>query len=158
MTLFQTARLTVRPFRVEDANALFSILSDRSVMEYIEPPFSYEQTVDFLKQAGMCDPPLVYAVIRKADNILLGHLIWHPYEDDGSYELGWVLGRDFWGQGYASELTEGGLALARRESIPALVIECHREQSATRHLAERHGFNPAEQAGNLLRFCTPLIL
>lgn len=149
--LLQTARLTVRPFREADVDALFPILSDPAVMQFIEPPFTRERTAEFLRNAGLCEPPLVYAVIRKADNVLLGHLIWHPYGRD-SYELGWVLGRDFWGQGYASELTGAAIALARRNNIPALVIECHPAQAFTRHIAKKHGFVSYGWDHDLLRY------
>lgn len=149
--LLQTARLTVRPFRETDVDALFPILSDPAVMQFIEPPFTQEQTADFLRQAGLCDPPLVYAVIRKADNVLLGHLIWHPYDGD-SYELGWVLGRDFWGQGYGDELTAAAITLARKRDIPTLMIECHPAQAITRHMAEKHGFVPYGCDHDLLRY------
>lgn len=148
MTPFQTERLTVRPFRETDTDALFPILSDPVVMRYIEPPFTYEQTADFLRQAGLCHPPLVYAVVRTADDTLLGHLIWHPY-DGHSYELGWVLGREFWGQGYANELTEALISFARPRGIPALVMECGPDQAATVHIAEKHGFVFVGQQDNL---------
>lgn len=140
MSLFQTEHLTVRPFREDDAGALFPILSDPVVMKYIEPPFTREQTAGFLRRAGLCDPPLVYAVVRKADDVLLGHIIWHLYGGD-CYELGWILGRYFWGRGYADELTKALIALAKERGIPALVIECSREQAVTRHIAEKHGFS-----------------
>ena len=51
-------------------------------------------------------------------------------------ELGWVLRRDRWGRGYASELTEALLARADRD----LVLECSPQQTATRHIAARFGF------------------
>ena len=69
---WQTERLRVEPFRPEDWEALYPILSDPEVMRHIEPPFTPEQTRAFLREAG----ELVYAV-RLGEN-LAGQLIFHP--------------------------------------------------------------------------------
>lgn len=131
----ESPRLLVRPFTEEDAPALHAVLSDPAVMRWIEPPFTPAQTAAFLREAGLCRPPRVYAVVRKDGGGLIGHLIWHPW-DETAMELGWILRRDCWGQGFARELTEA--VLARSEGD--VVIECCPEQAATRRLAERFGF------------------
>lgn len=55
-------------------------------------------------------------------------------------ELGWVLKPAFWHKGYAGEMTDLLTALARREGKNA-VIECVPEQTASAHIARRHGFS-----------------
>ena len=55
-------------------------------------------------------------------------------------ELGWVLKPAFWHKGYADEMTDLLTALARREGKNA-VIECVPEQTASAHIARRHGFS-----------------
>lgn len=138
--LLETDRLLVRRFLPEDAEALHAVLSDPEVMRYLEPPFTPEQTEAFLLKAGLCEPPLLWAVVRKRTNELIGHLIWHPW-DDTAMELGWVLRRDYWGRGLARELTEALL----EKSVLDVVIECSPEQAATRHLAELFGFIPVSE-------------
>ena len=137
--LLETNRLLVRRLREEDAEALFAVLSDPEVMRYIEPPFTLAQTRSFIREAALCEPPLVYGVVWKgkpaASPVLIGHLIWHPW-DETAMELGWILRRDFWGRGIAGELTAAILEQTRRD----VVIECCPDQSATRRLAARFGF------------------
>ena len=145
--LTETDRLLVRPFAEDDAAALHEILSEPLVMRHIEAPFSAEQTRSFLREYGLCRPPRVYAVIRKSDGTLIGQLILHPW-DEAATELGWILRRDCWGRGYAGELTEAIIAEADRD----LVIECSPAQSATMHIAEKHGFRPCGESGELLVF------
>lgn len=140
----ETPRLLVRDFRAEDAPALFAVLSDPAVMRYLEPPFSLEQTQRFLHRAGLCRPPQIFAVEEKLSGALIGHLIWHPWEEN-AMELGWVLRRDCWGRGYASELTEALLAGADRD----IVIECSPQQTATVQIAERFGFMRCSPIGEL---------
>ena len=52
--------LTIRRLRPSDAEALYRILSDRQVMRYLEPPYDRLQTEQFLREAGLAEPPLVY--------------------------------------------------------------------------------------------------
>ena len=132
----ETDRLFVRRLTENDADALYVVLSDPEVMHYIEPPFSLEQTRAFIREAGLCEPPLVYAVVWKQTGELIGHLIWHPW-DDTSMELGWILRRDFWGRGIARELTAAMLAQTNRD----VILECSPDQLATRHIAEAFAFS-----------------
>lgn len=135
-TRVETDRLLVRRLTENDAEALHAVLSDPEVMRHIEPPFSLEQTKAFIRNAGLCDPPLVYAVVWKQTGELIGHLIWHPW-DETSMELGWILRRDFWGRRIAKELTAAMLARTSQD----VIVECSPAQTATRHIAEVFGFH-----------------
>lgn len=129
--------LHIRRFKKTDQEHLYQLLSDGEVMRYIEPPFSWEQTEAFLRQAGLSQPPLIYAV-EDAEGGFVGYVIYHDYEGD-SREIGWVLKRDAWGKGYAQLLTEKLIAWALAEHKTP-VIECVPEQQVTKHIAEKFGF------------------
>ena len=105
-------------------------------VRYLEPPYDRLQTEQFLREAGLAEPPLVYGT--EEDGRLLGYVIYHAYDPD-SMELGWVLSPDCWGKGYASRLTDRLVELAHRAGKTA-VIECVPEQTVTRHIAEKKGF------------------
>ena len=153
MTLFETSRLLVRRFEQNDLAPLHVIVSDPAVMRFLEPPFSREQTANFLREAGLSSPPLVYAIKEKGSSLLLGHLIYHPFDEE-SYELGWVLTASAWNQGFASELTEAAIAFAKNAKLASLVIECAPMQSVTRHIAEKYGFSLVSEEETLLyRLC-----
>ena len=139
----ETERLLIRPFVPEDAAELFQVLSDPEVMRFLEPPFNWEQTEAFLQEAGFASPPLIYALERKDSGRLAGSCIFHPYDGPEEYELGWVLRRDCWGQGFAGEVTKALAARAGRMGLESLVIEFCLEQGASRKLAEKFGFRPA---------------
>ena len=134
-----TPRCLIRPFTADDAPELYQVLSDRAVMEYIEPPFSIEQTEDFIKDAGLCDPPLVYALVLRENEAVIGHIIFHKYEED-SYEIGWIISKLHWGQGIASEVTAALIEYAKERNINSYVIECDPEQTATIRIAQKHLF------------------
>lgn len=139
----ETERLIIRPFAAEDEAALGAVLSDAETMKYIEPPFSKERAAQFLREAGLCEPPLVFAVQEKRGGVI-GHVIFHRYETADCYELGWVLRRDAWGRGYATELTRALLDESRARGLRSVIVECDERQTATRRIAEKFGFRCEE--------------
>ena len=137
----ETQRLLVRPFEERDLDALCAVLSDPETMKYIEPPFSCERTARFLREAGLCEPPLVFAAEDHGG--VIGHVIFHACGAPDRYEVGWVLRRDRWGRGYAS-------------GLKSLLIECDPRQAATRRIAEAFGFRPAGREDGLEVFLLEL--
>ena len=86
----KTRRLSIRPFTMEDTDALFSILSDPAVMRFIEPPYTRSQTAAFITDQLRAEVPQAYALTENETGQLIGHIIWHPYDAE-AYELGWIL-------------------------------------------------------------------
>lgn len=150
----ETQRLLVRPFEERDLDALCAVLSDPETMKYIEPPFSCERTARFLREAGLCEPPLVFAAEDHGG--VIGHVIFHDCGVPDRYEVGWVLRRDRWGRGYASELTAALIAEGRARGLKSLLIECDPRQAATRRIAEAFGFRPAGREDGLEVFLLEL--
>lgn len=128
--------ITIRKMQPGDADALYRLLSDPAVMRYLEPPFDRAQTEDFLRRAGLTEPPLVYATEENGD--FIGYVIYHAYDEE-SVEIGWVLLPDYWGRGYASTLTDRLIDRARQEQ-KSVVIECAPAQAATKRIAIKKGF------------------
>jgi len=135
----ETERLIVRNFTEKDVDDLFETLSDEAVMKYIEPPFDMEKTKEFIREAGLCELPLVYALEWKETGKVIGHVIFHPYEED-SYEIGWILNRRYWGKGIADEVTKMLVEHARKLQSNSCIIECDERQAASRHIALKNGF------------------
>ena len=129
--------ITIRKIKSTDLEDLYKLLSDPKVMEFLEPPFTEEKAVLFLESAGLSDPPLIYAA-ENENGVFIGYVIFHDFDAD-SKEIGWVLKRDVWGNGYAKGLTEQLIQRAGAEGKCA-VIECTPEQNATKHIAEIFGF------------------
>lgn len=129
--------LIIRRMDEKDLGPLAELLSDARVMRYLEPPFSPEQSRVFLDEAGLAEPPLVYAVEDCSG--FVGYVIYHNY-DEFSVEIGWVLAPRAWNRGYAVELTRILLGWAQAAGKD-IVIECVPEQVATRRIADRFGFS-----------------
>ena len=128
--------LEIRKMKESDRGPLFLLLSDPEVMRFLEPPFSGEQTQKFLIDAGLSEPPLIFAAEK--DGGFIGYVIFHEY-DASSMEIGWVLYPSCWNRGYASGLT--GQLIDKAFSMGRdAVIECSPDQEVTKHIAEKYGF------------------
>ena len=147
-----TKRCLIRKIRMEDTADLHEILSDTEVMQYIEPVFDMEQTKKFIQDAGLNDKPLVYAVVWKETEKVIGHVIFHPY-GKSDYEIGWILNKTFWGMGIADELTKALLQQAGNLGAESCVIECAAEQMASKKIAIKNGFQYEEKTDGLERYC-----
>lgn len=132
----KTVNITIRNMRPGDADALYRLLSDPEVMQYLEPPYDRVQAEAFLHHAGLSEPPLVYAV--EENGSFIGYVIYHAYDAE-SVEIGWVLLPEYWGRGYASALTDRLIDRARQEQ-KSVVIECAPAQEATKRIAIKKGF------------------
>lgn len=146
-----TERCLIRELTMEDAADLHEVLSDECVMRYIESCFDLEKTKNFIQAAGLCKPPLVYAIVWKSTGSVIGHAIFHSYEQT-DYEIGWVLNRNYWGIGIADEVTKELITYARGLGIESCVIECDAEQIISKRIARKNGFVYEGKAEHLERY------
>ena len=86
--------------------------------------------------AGLPEIPLVYAV--EDSSSFIGYVIFHDYDED-NMEIGWILKREVWGQGYASLLTKMLIDKSRKLGKGS-IIECDPRQAVTEHIAKKYGF------------------
>ncbi len=134
----ETERLILRRFREEDLEALHDCLSDPEVVKF-EPyrPMTLEETAQSL--SWRISTEAMIALERKEDGCMIGNL-YLGKQEYGTWELGFLLNRACWGQGYAPEACRALLAKAFAEGAHRIVAECDPENSASWHLLERLGF------------------
>ncbi len=135
----ETKRCRIRQFKQSDVDDLYLILSNPKVMEYIEEPFTLENTKDFLNKNALSYPPRVFALEYKENKKLIGHIIFHEYDEE-SYEIGFILNLDYWGCGIANEVTKSLIDYAKNKNIHSLIIECDKRQLATQKIATNNNF------------------
>ena len=105
----ETPRLLLRPFRHADAAQLFAIYSDPQVFRYV--PIGDWKHIDEAHQRIARDISTMaageyvrLAVERRSDARVIGEVLLFKFDRDSRRaELGYALGRDAWGQGFASE-------------------------------------------------------
>jgi len=105
----ETERLVVRPWQPDDRSAFAAIMSDPEVTRYVHGGKPYtEEEVDawFVRQArqlaehGVC----MGALIEKSTGRVAGLAGTQPLGTTGNFEIGWILARDAWGRGFATEV------------------------------------------------------
>ena len=140
----------VRNMTLKDLDDLTALLSDPEVMRFIEPPFDRARTEAFLRRYALGAAPSVYA-LADADDRLIGQVIFHPW-DEALWEIGWILAKRCWGRGLAQRVTEALIAECRRCGIAGCVLECDPTQGATKHIAQKLGFEYVGEEDSLDRF------
>ncbi|MCH5287702.1 MAG: GNAT family N-acetyltransferase [Christensenellaceae bacterium] len=127
----ETERLTLRPFETADAPALQAILGDAETMAFMEPPYDLARTEAFLRDFCIGRQGAVAAALRETGQVI-GYLLFNPLEA-GIYELGWIINRGCWRQGYAYE------------AVSALIRYAFEELGAHKLMAET--IDPVRSAG-----------
>ena len=105
MPVLASDRLVLRQIRVEDADALFPILSDVDLMTWwaFGPHTSVEETRILLAPVAAPDPDWrSWAITRAGEDVALGWVNAHERRANVS-EIGYILARSAWGQGIARE-------------------------------------------------------
>ena len=113
MNVFETERLIVRHYTIDDADNFFLLNSDPEVMRYIRPVKSREETNAFLSEVieySKNNPAYGrMAVNEKQSNIFVGSFAIIPLEKTEYMQLGYSLLPPYWGKGFATELVKYGI-------------------------------------------------
>ena len=97
-----SARLKLRPLAEADAPTLVALANDWDVTRYTTLPFPYDISDALGFILSQRRNGVVFALERLLDGALIGCMGAYP-DTNGSYEVGYWLGREYWGQGYATE-------------------------------------------------------
>jgi RimJ/RimL family protein N-acetyltransferase len=111
----ETERLTLRPFREADAKALFELSQDPDVVRYVG-----DRRVPTLQEAWRAVAGWIghwalrgygqWAIEERASGKFIGRAgIINPADWPGP-EVGYLLGRPWWGRGYATEAAGAAMA------------------------------------------------
>ena len=110
--IFDSQRLYVRSFTEADADNFYALNGDAEIMRYIRAPKTREQTDAFLKEVIENEKDgsaFRWALIRKEDDLFVGSFAVIPLPGKDKMQMGYALLKNFWGRGYASEITQAGI-------------------------------------------------
>jgi ribosomal-protein-alanine N-acetyltransferase len=144
--ILETQRMRLSPLRVEDADPLFAMMSDAAVMahwdvaEIDEPDLAQAIVLDQIQD--MAAGKAVHWTMRAlADDGFLG--VCDLSEIDARHkraEVGFMLGRSAWGQGYALEAMQAVIAQAAAMGLRRLAARTHLGNRRSDALLEKLGF------------------
>ena len=112
LPILETARLRLRPLRADDADSLHAAFGDRELMTWWSsgPDATVEETR--ARVAANCDSadyPTWAITLADDGDRALGWVVFIPRRS-GVREIGYIMRRDAWGQGYAREAVAAVIA------------------------------------------------
>ena len=142
----ETLRLVLTRPTLADAPEIFErYASDPEVVRYLSFPRheTIMATYGFLKMSDKewaVWPAGPYLIRSRESGVLLGGT-GISFETPWRAMTGYVLAKDSWGRGYATEVLEAMVALSERLRIVRLYALCHPAHSASQHVLTKCGFN-----------------
>ncbi|MBP3348278.1 MAG: GNAT family N-acetyltransferase [Clostridia bacterium] len=139
-----TERLCLRPWREEDAEALYPLARDPDV----GPPAGWmpHTSVENSRQIirTVLSAPTVFAVCKREDGMPIGSIGLHKNDlacHDDEYELGYWIGKPYWGQGMIPEASLEVLRYAFEDLGMARIWCGHYDGNVkSRRVQEKLGF------------------
>ena len=151
----ETNRLIITKFTPDMAQAVHQNSLDEDTRRFL-PDEVFEtvedaaETIDFLmSQYEGADGPFVYPIITNDGGKNIGYVQLCQI-DDGSWEIGYHIAKQFTGHGYATEAVKAFLpAMAQKLNIKEVYGICLAENTASVRVLEKCGFVQVYQgAGN----------
>jgi [ribosomal protein S5]-alanine N-acetyltransferase len=140
-----TARLILSEPRMDDAGDVFErYASDPEVTRFLAWPRhesvgATEAFLAFSASEWERWPAGPYLIRSRNDRELLGGT-GLAFESPTAAATGYVLAKDAWGQGYATEALAAMIEVARQVAVTHLSTLCHPEHRASQHVLEKCGF------------------
>ena len=153
----ETARLVLRLPRPSDAAAIFQrYAGDPDVTRYLGWPrhHSVEQSEGFVQFSSFeweRWPAGPYLICSRSSGDLLGST-GLAFRSAHEAMTGYVLARDAWGRGYATEALAAVVDLAPSLGLARLTALCHPEHRPSQRVLEKCGFVRDDQLAELVEF------
>lgn len=157
MVTLETDRLLLRMFRDDDYESYARICADPEVMRYLAQGTPYTRHESWRHLAFLIGHWQLrgfghWAVEEKESGRLVGRIGFLEPEGWPGFELGWTLGREFWGRGYATEGARRALRYGYTElSKDEIISLIHPDNAGSIRVAERLGATLAGRADVLGR-------
>ena len=151
----KTSRLTITTFSLDMAQSVYENSQDDDTKRFV-PDEVYEsikearEAIEFLMtRYDSVDGPFVYPAITNDGGKNIGYVQLCQI-DDGAWEIGYHIAKDFTGKGYATEAVKAFLpAMAKKLNIKEVYGICLAENLASVRVLEKCGFTQIYQgSGN----------
>jgi len=142
----KTSRLTIKTFSPDMAQSVYENSQDEDTRRFV-PDEVYDSVeearaaIEFLiSRYDRADGPFVYPIITNDIGKNIGYIQLCQI-DDGSWEIGYHIAKEFTGKGYATEAVKVFLpAMAKKLNIKEVYGICLAENIASVRVLEKCGF------------------
>jgi RimJ/RimL family protein N-acetyltransferase len=139
-----TGRLLLRGFEPADAEAMLAVYGDPEVMRHVGEGRAVDLAGAGAMLAGYAEHQRrhgfsFWAVVERASGAMIGDA--GLYRVDDEVEVGYTLGRAWWGRGYATEAARACVAVAFGPlGLDAVTAVADAANPASAHVLEKLGF------------------
>jgi len=145
MAVLETERLLLREITLQDVDTLFEIFSDAETMRFYPSSFDRPMTHTWVERNIQRHAEYgfgLWGLILKASGKLIGYcgLILQTVDGVEEVEIGYIVRRDLWGKGFATEAAQAcrnyGFQQLTCDRLIALINPAN---TASRRVAEKNG-------------------
>ena len=155
--ILETPRLLFRHLKLHDVQELYALYQDIDIRRYFpNGVLSYEDTKEELEWYLNGHPQYpelgLWDTIHKASDKFIGRCGLLPWEIDGrlEIEIAYLLSKEFWHQGFASEAAQGIMSYGFETlHLNRLICMMHPENTASKKVAERIGMKLESQVDGI---------
>ena len=158
MSALKPPAITLEPRMAQHAEALFAVLGDPILYQYVEeaPPTSVDALRQKIAHTESRKSPhgtehWLNWVVRDATGAVAGY-VQATVSANGQAHIAYMLGRDFWGRGIARQAVAQMIEILTRQfDVKRLNVVAERANERSVRLALSLGFEPASDAVRLRR-------
>ena len=160
-TKITTERLELKPIKLEDAEDLFKITSNKTTTRYMlyAGTEKIQETIDFITDcqkdwnrwlADKSQPnvTLNFSIFIKNTTSPIGTIEIDILEDPTTAEMGWMIHNDFQNKGYGSEAAFAILDFAKTLGIKSIVAHCDKRNIPSFNLMKKIGIKLVSDDGD----------
>lgn len=145
----ETPRLTLRGFTKEDAIWAYSIWNDPEMGEYLPDEAKEDIDPEYIKELEVLgeDEECCYLIpVFKNSGLRVGTCSFIPSEDKKIYDIAYCVHKDFWNQGYATEIAQGMIDYARIQGAEKVTIFVGKSNVPSNRVAVKCGGKIASES------------
>jgi RimJ/RimL family protein N-acetyltransferase len=145
--ILETARLRLRPFEFQDADLITSLLNCREIaamtrsIDFPYEPAMAQTWLEGLGPSWASGEAAVFAICERTTSGLIGAIGLEVCEENHLAELGYWVGREYWGCGFATEAAQRIIQFGFEELGLNRIVAHHMIQNpASGRVLEKSGF------------------
>jgi ribosomal-protein-alanine N-acetyltransferase len=164
--ILETPRLLLRHLGMQDVQELYSLYQDIDIRRYFpDGVLGFEDTKEELEWYMKGHPQYpelgLWATVHKESGRFIGRCGLLPWEIDGKLEIeiAYLLNKDFWHQGFATEAAHGIMLYGfEKLHLTRLICMMHPENVASQKVAVRIGMKLERQVDGIAGENFPTLL
>lgn len=143
--MMKTERLQIRPFSAEDLDLIFQLYGNAEIMAYMPNDIMDRRAAAFhlkkiLNDGQTLFPSNLEMVVSLPNGEKIGRCHIQLEKETESAMIGWLLRKEYWGRGYATEITMALLEYCFRVmELHRVYALCHPENTASCRVLEKCG-------------------